>query len=207
VHGLCRVAVVCVEAGRHAASRLAGSRDARKFTRKPRGAALAVSGRMIPGRAAGCLVLTTLLAAPLASAAPKAKARGASRPDAPVVTTQSHAAVATEALQRHVTEAGLTDSLARYVITPSVVQLRRYVEAKRLRLVCVVDLALRDERGTLLATVRGNAIAVGASPHEAIDSATHAAVVRLPEALQALRPTPTSPSLAQARRQWEVPLK
>jgi hypothetical protein len=161
---------------------------------------------MTPGRAAGWLLLTTLLAAPLASAAPKTKARG-SRPEPSVSAERRHAAVATDALQRHVAEAGLTDSLARYVITPSVVQLRRYVEAKRLRLVCVVDLALRDEQGTLVASVRGNAIAIGASPHEAIDSATHAAVARLPEALQALRPTPTSPSLAQARRQWEVPLK
>lgn len=162
---------------------------------------------MTPGRAAGWLLLTTLLAAPLASAAPKTKARGGARPEPSVSAERSHVAVATDAVQRHVAEAGLTDSLARYVITPSVVQLRRYVEAKRLRLVCIVDLALRDEQGALVASVRGNAIAIGASPHEAIDSATHAAVARIPEALQALRPTPASPALAEARRQWEVPLK
>jgi hypothetical protein len=162
---------------------------------------------MTSRRAAAWLLLTTLLAAPLASAAPKTKAPAGSRPEASAASGKSNAAVVSDALKRHVAEAGLAASLAGYAITPSLVQLRRYVEAKRLRLVCVVDLSLRDQQGTLLATVRGNAIAISASPHEAIDSATHAAVARLPEALQALRGSAPSPSLAQARRQWEVPLK
>jgi hypothetical protein len=117
-----------------------------------------------------------------------------------------------EALQRHLADAGLTDSFPGYAISPSVTQLRRYVESDRLVLVCIVDLALLDEQGTLLATVRGSATSVGASAGDAIDSATHAAVARLPRALQALRgnsPSSNSPSsqVADARRQWEVPLK
>jgi hypothetical protein len=165
---------------------------------------------MTPARAGAWLLLTTMLAAPLASAAPKTNARRASRPNATVSLERSNAAAVTNALQRHLADAGLTDSLAGYTISPSVAQLRRYVEFKRLMLVCVVDLSLRDEDGTLLATVQGSATTSGASPNEAIDSATQAAVARLPQALQALRGNPpSSPSshVADARRQWEVPLK
>ena len=162
---------------------------------------------MTSTRAATWLLLSTMLAAPLASAAPKTKAPGASRPDASVSTARSNAAALDTALRRHLADAGLTDSFAAYSISPSVTQLRRYVESNRLRLVCIVDLALRDEQGSVLATVRGSATTSGASSYEAIDSATHAAVARLPQALQALRASSQNSQVADARRQWEVPLK
>ena len=162
---------------------------------------------MTSTRAATWLLLSTMLAAPLASAAPKPKAPGASRPDASVTTARGNAAVLGNALRRHLADAGLTDSFAAYAISPSVTQLRRYVESNRLMLVCIVDLALRDEQGSLLVTVRGSATTSGASPYEAIDSATHAAVARLPQALQALRASPSNSQVADARRQWEAPLK
>jgi|SRR5882724_3334454 len=162
---------------------------------------------MTSTRAAAWLLLSTLLAAPLASAAPKTKAPGASRPDAAVSTARGNTVALGSALRRHLADAGLTDSFAAYAISPSVTQLRRYVESNRLMLVCIVDLALRDEQGSLVATVRGSASASAGSPYEAIDSATHAAVARLPQALQALRASPASSQVADARRQWEVPLK
>jgi len=161
--------------------------------------------RVTPARAATWLLLTTMLAAPLASAAPKAKARGASRPHASA--ERSNAAAVSDALQRQLADAGLTDSFAGYAISPSVAQLRRYVEADRLVLVCIVDLALRNEQGSLVATVRGSATTSGSSPNDAIDSATHAAVARLPLALQALHGNSPNPQVADARRQWELPLK
>lgn len=152
-----------------------------------------------------------MLATPVASAAPKAQAPTAtSRSRAPVSSERSNAAAVSEALRRHLADAGLTDSLAGYALAPAVAQLRRYVEAKQLTLVCIVDLSVRDEQGTLLATVQGSAKTQGASAREAIDSATHAAVARLPQALQALqalRGNAPSPPIADARRQWELPLR
>ena len=163
---------------------------------------------MNPVRGAAWLLLTTLLGTPLASAAPKAKARTASRSEASLAASSERvqAAALRDALQRHVAEAGLSESLAVYTLSPSVVQLRRYVEASRLTLVCVVDLSLRDRQGALLASVRGSATGTS-SQNEAIDRATHAAVSRLPQALQALRSDAPSPQMAEARRQWEVPLR
>jgi hypothetical protein len=158
-------------------------------------------------RAAARLLLTTMLAAPLASGAPKTKAGGTSRANATAPAARANVAVVNEALERNLADAGLTDSFAGYAISPSVTQLRRYVESDRLVLVCVVDLALRNEQGTLLATVRGSATTTGSSPVEAIDSATHAAVGRLPQALLALRRNSPNPQVADARRQWELPLK
>jgi hypothetical protein len=66
--------------------------------------------------------------------------------------------------------------------------LRRYVEPGRnVKLVCVIDLAVFDRQGALLATVRGNAATPGENRAEAIEAAARAAVSRLPSALQALR--------------------
>jgi hypothetical protein len=93
------------------------------------------------------------------------------------------------AVARHLAEANLSESLSPYTLSPSLVQLRRYVErgGKEYQLVCVVDLALSDAQGTVVASVRGNTAARGASYREAIDAAAGAAVSRLPEALQALQ--------------------
>lgn len=105
------------------------------------------------------------------------------------------------AVERHVAEARLTDALSAYAISPSLVQLRRYVEpGRKVRLVCVVDLILLDRQGALLATVRGSASATGATPHEAVDAAAHAAVARLPRVLDAARARVTAPSKNRVSR-------
>lgn len=147
-----------------------------------------------------------MLATELASAAPKSKAPAASQLSGSASSQQKSQAAVSSALQRHLADLELTDVLAGYAISPSVVQLRRYVESKRVLLVCIVDLSLRDEQGRLLATVSGSAKTSGASARDAIDSATRAAVARLPQALQALRNAPSAP-IADARRQWEAPLR
>lgn len=152
----------------------------------------------------GLLLVASFLATPTA-AAPKAKrATSAERQAAHAEQTLR------DSVKRHVSDAGLTEQLASYTVAPSVVQLRRYVEKRKLKLVCVVDLAVKDHEGSLLASVRGNATAIGASPDEAVDAAAHAAVAQLPQALQALRgPDRKSPSpeLAQAKAQWSAPIK
>lgn len=86
------------------------------------------------------------------------------------------------------TEAGLVRSLEGYSLSPSLVQLRTYVEPgqKHARLVCIVGLALSSDRG-VLADVRGSAILVGASQLSAVDAAAQAAVARLPAVLSQLQ--------------------
>lgn len=153
---------------------------------------------------AGVLLVAALLATPT-SAAPKAKRTTSADRQALRAETALR-----DAVTRHVSDAGLTEQLASYTLSPSVVQLRRYVEKRKLKLVCVVDLAVKDQQGSLLASVRGNATALGASPEEAVDAAAHAAVAQLPQALQALRGSDRkspSPELAQAKSQWSAPIR
>jgi hypothetical protein len=52
----------------------------------------------------------------------------------------------------------------------------------------VVDLALSDRQGALLASVRGNASTLGASEDETLDAAARSAVARLPAALARATP-------------------
>ncbi len=77
------------------------------------------------------------------------------------------------AVARHLAEAKLSENLGPYTPSPSLVQLRRYVErgGNEYQLVCVVDLTLSDAQGTVVASVRGNTAARGASYREAIDTA------------------------------------
>lgn len=152
----------------------------------------------------GLLLVAGLLAAPTAAAT---KARRATSAESQALRAEQ---ALRNAVKRHVSDAGLTEQLASYTVFPSVVQLRRYVEKRKLKLVCVVDLAVKDQQGSLLASVRGNATAIGASPDEAVDAAALAAVAQLPQALQALRgqdrKSPT-PELAQAKAQWSAPIR
>ncbi len=133
------------------------------------------------------LLLATVLSAPFAAAA---------NGDSPVRVGVLHAPAGTDAralvalsesLHRHLAEAPLSESLRPYTVSPSLVQLRRYVEdTKKAKLICLVDLALRDAQGNLVASVRGSATTRGASSRDTIDAATYAAVSRLPGALQSL---------------------
>jgi hypothetical protein len=134
-----------------------------------------------------------LLLATLISASATAAAAGDSAPritavHAPSGTDAKARAALSEAVRRHVTEARLETPLKGYSISPSLVQLRRYVEdsPKQAKLVCLVDLALSDEQGRVVASVKGSATTRGASQGETIDAAAQAAVSRLPTALQAL---------------------
>lgn len=70
---------------------------------------------------------------------------------------------------------------------PTIVELRRYVERgeKSPTVACVVSIALTDDKGILIATVRGGASSRGAAAREVLEVATQAAVKRLVRALQA----------------------
>ncbi|HKY40187.1 MAG TPA: hypothetical protein VJN18_29830 [Polyangiaceae bacterium] len=143
--------------------------------------ALLSRGIMTARCASTCLLLATTLFVPdaIAKASP-ALAREPARS-----AESSTPRALRRIVERHIAEARLAESVSAYTISPALVQLRRYVEpGRKLRMVCVVDLILSDRHGALLATVRGNATTVGATPHEALDAAAHAAVAGLPKALQ-----------------------
>ncbi len=133
----------------------------------------------------------TLLVAAACAVAPDVSAQARARVGtvhAPPGTDAETRAALSRSLERHLAHAKLDDSLKPYQLSPSLVQLRRYVESpsKQVKLVCVVDLALMDAQGVLVASVRGNVTTPSSERREAIDAAAHAVVSRLPAALQAL---------------------
>ena len=141
------------------------------------------------------LLLVTLLSAPLAAAANRDSSVRIAAVHAPAGTDARARAALSDSLRRQLAEPGLADSLRPYTVSPSLTQLRRYVEgSKQARLVCMVDLALSDMHGQVLASVRGRATTHGASSQEAIDAAAHAAVTRLPGVLEALNASQKSPT-------------
>jgi hypothetical protein len=132
------------------------------------------------------LVFAALLSASAAAGATGDSAPRINAVQAPAGTDAKTRAALSEAVRRHLAGAHVT-GLSAYSISPALVQLRRYVEEpKRAKLVCLVDLALNDDQGRVVASVQGRATTRDASPAQVIDAAAHAAVSRLPGAIQAL---------------------
>ena len=125
----------------------------------------------------------------LASAAPRSSPRAAFRVDA-VTAKASVDAETKRALRdevtRNIAALDFVGVVGRYTLSPSLVQLRRYVDAgaSEPRLVCIVDVALRDGHDALVGSVRGSVSAEGATQREAIAAAVHSAMKRVPQAIQ-----------------------
>ena len=126
----------------------------------------------------------SLLAAPLAAQ----PGRGRAATGAAAEQARWQRALS-ESVARHAAETGLAGSLRGYSLSSSIVQMRRYTEpdTKHGKLVCIVSVALSDERQALVAEVRGNVSADGAAPLEAIDAAAAVAVSRVPAVLAKLK--------------------
>ena len=79
-----------------------------------------------------------------------------------------------------------------YFVSVSLTQLRRYVAPgeDQVRMSCVLDVALHDEHGALVASLRGRATGSATQVSAVFDAAAQSALVHLPEALK----------LAEARR-------
>jgi hypothetical protein len=147
------------------------------------------------------MLLATVLSAPLAGAASGDSPVRIAAVHAPAGTDARARAALSESLHRYLSDAALADSLRPYTVSPSLIQLRRYVEgSKQTKLVCMVDLALSDTQGQVVASVRGSATTRGASSRETIDAAAQAAVTRLPGALQALNARKSPTQVAAAAR-------
>lgn len=117
--------------------------------------------------------------------------------DARAETTKTETSASRASLERtlaqliaeHAESSGLSQDLRGYSLAPRLVQMRRYTEPgqKRVKLVCIVSLALKDPQSALVAEVTGNAAGFGASERDVLDAAARAAVMRVPTALARLR--------------------
>src|SRR5215207_11365561 len=103
------------------------------------GPLLASRETIMTGRSARWgLLLVTVLSAPLAAAANGDSAVRIAAVHAPAGTDARARAALSESLRRYLSEAALADSLRPYTVSPSLTQLRRYVEdSKQARLVCM----------------------------------------------------------------------
>jgi hypothetical protein len=106
-------------------------------------------------------------------------------PSAPPSVDAETRRVFSDAVKRDLSEADVAASLSGYAVSPSLVQLRRYVESdsREPKLVCIVDLAVRDGSNSLIGSVRGTVAAAGATTREAVEAAVRSAVGRVEEAV------------------------
>jgi hypothetical protein len=79
------------------------------------------------------------------------------------------------------------------------VQLRRYVEPgeKSVTLVCVVSIAVSDDKDVLIATVRGSATSRNAAIHDVVEVASQSAVRGLIKTLESNERTRNNKSTAR----------
>ncbi len=143
---------------------------------------------MQPRQASFALLLAGSLAVSAAVAAPADSSARVETATAPAGTDARLKTALRASVAQHLANAGLADSLSGYSLSPSLVQLRRYVEPgqKQARLVCVVGLALNSDRG-VLADIRGSASTASASALDAVDAAAQSAVAHLPAVLSRIQ--------------------
>jgi hypothetical protein len=144
------------------------------------------------------LVLASSLALSLAAVAQADSSARVEAASAPAGTDARLKLALRNSVTQQLAAAGLSSSLDGYSLSPSLIQLRPYVEPgqKHARLVCIVGLALKSDRG-ILAEIRGSAATAGASPLETVDAAAHAAVARLPAVLSRLQARDGNNRIAQ----------
>lgn len=137
------------------------------------------------------LFLAFALSDSLAAAAPSAATRGLRvTPAAASASVDARArALLTDAVTRNLASASGETPHGRYSVSPSLVQLRRYVERggdSRATTVCIVELALTDAHGVIVGITHGSATVVGGTAADAIDAAAHAASSPIPASLLAI---------------------
>ena len=93
-----------------------------------------------------------------------------------------------EIVKRDLAEPTVAKALKGYSISPTLTQLRRYIEpgTGETRTVCIVDLALSNAEHSLVATVRGTSAATREPRANVVEAAVHSAVARLPEAVRSV---------------------
>ena len=73
-----------------------------------------------------------------------------------------------------------------YSVSVSLTQLRRYIAPgeDQLRMSCILDVALHDEHGALVASLRGRATGSASQVSAVLDAAAQSALLHLPDALK-----------------------
>ncbi len=142
-------------------------------------------------RAAAPVALPAAATAPRLSLAKRATVRVSAVTVPPWVSERTREALR-DVVEQRLSEAKLGATRVAYSVSVSLLQLRRYIgpEGNEPRTVCIVDLALHDESGVLVGSVRGRASAVSATLHDALDAAARSAASRVPEALRMLETRP-----------------
>ncbi len=135
------------------------------------------------------LALAGLLAASVSVAAPLRSSVGVETASAPNGTAPEVRQALRLAVAQHLAASGIAGELDGYSLSPSLLQLRRYVDPgqKRTKFVCVVALTVQNEAREVVGEIRGSAATLGASPLEAVDAAAHSAVLRVADSLAELK--------------------
>ena len=131
------------------------------------------------------------LSSSLAAAAPSTARGGVSvRPVAASSAVDAKTrALLTDAVTRNLARASAGAPLGDYSVSPSLVQLRRYVERgadSRATIVCIVELALTDAHGAILGVTHGSATVAGGTTADAIEAAARAASSPIAASLRAI---------------------
>jgi hypothetical protein len=139
-------------------------------------------------------ILAVALAAP-AAVAESHRAIRVAPPNATFSVDEKTRAAFRDAVEASVANAGFV-SERNYTAFPTLVQLRRYLEPGQTQptLVCLVSIAVSDEKSVLIATVRGSATAVNAASGDVIEVASSSAVGNLVRALESAERQKRKPS-------------
>ena len=161
----------------------------------------------------GAAVLSSCLTAPICTAAPIVNASGSEKPNGADQTIRVDGVTAPSSVDARA-RATLRDAVRErfavlahplssggYAVSVSVVQLRRYVgpDDGTPRVVCIVDLALRDAHDVLVGSVRGRAMTEGVRIMPPLEAAARAAVARIPELVRAAEARQAEVASARSR--------
>lgn len=144
-------------------------------------ASLSAGARHLTGARSG---LALGLLASTATATQEASIRVAPE-TAPASIAPDTRAAFRHAVTASVAETGFSSDRA-YTAYPAIVQLRRYIEPgeKSPTLVCVVSIAVSDDKSILIATMRGSATSRNAAAADVLEVASQSAVRSLVKALE-----------------------
>jgi len=145
------------------------------------------------------LALAGILAASVAGAATPRSSGGVAAAGESTASGAEARRALRIAVAQHVAAEGLDESLKGYSLSPTLLQLRRYVDPgqKQTKYVCVVALSLQNDSREIVAEIRGSASTLGASQLEAVDAAAHSAVLRVAGTLAELKARGTGRRWAQ----------
>lgn len=139
-----------------------------------------------------------LLASSLAFASPTASSVRVGPARVPASLDAKLRVAVRDVVKRELARAPVDPALRAYTISPALVQLRRYVEpgAEAVATVCVLDLAVLDDDGSMVGSVRGSARTIPANDKHALLAATRSAIAELPGMLAAIEARNGSPRVA-----------